>query len=483
MPATLQKKYISAEESGSLDANSSTFGRVRPRQEVTEDVAVSAVPAVSMGKFSLEQVRDWLLAVAREIVVSATATGSSGATAAIGTSGAGAGIGAVGEAHKSYEQEALKVYQYIAGLVEKAADGGAEASTTQPANTTTTKVRELPKSTIFGTVTVSSRLKRYRTTSTSGNGSNGCNENSSVLRAGQYLLRVQNITAALHYTAPADASTAAIESKSTDTPAFPPGAATEQERAEDHRQAEILFREAVIRRSQYDAALQEYERVVGLQSTRMRIEDQVSTNFQASVLNARKPTSAAATPTASVKVEEGVDHGAGAGAAVEGQLQSKRARTDGASVPTSANAASVSSFSSAKAASSSYTSQSAAVSASAVEEAEEEMLDFDLEELVGGPVTSADKSKYANLSRASNGNNASSVRDNGVIVGNGNGRAGHIASQRSTSHAQHLEGSSSGAIAGPSAGGAGAASVSGAGAAAPSSKKVGMKPRPKIVIS
>jgi len=34
-----------------------TFGKVRPRHEVTEDIAICAVPTVAMGKFTLEQVK------------------------------------------------------------------------------------------------------------------------------------------------------------------------------------------------------------------------------------------------------------------------------------------------------------------------------------------------------------------------------------------------------------------------------------------
>lgn len=421
----VQRKYITAEESGIVDAGN-TFGSVRPRHEVTEDVAVSTVPAVSMGKFSLDQVREWLLAVAKESVVVPAASGHTTSTCTKGVSAS---------SRPNYETQALIVYDHIANLLTKPATVEPSATSLLPA----AKVRELPKSTIFGTVTVSSRLKRYRSTSTSSTGSNGNgngngqqSEGNAVLRAGQHLLRVQNIAAALHR---ADtSSTCGVESKSADSIDSP--------RDEINRQAEILFREAVIRRSQYDASLQEYERLVSLQNTRMRIEDQISTNFQASVLQARKP----AATSAGVKTEDGD------GAAGEAQA-SKRARTE--SHPTAA-----------------ATASSAAVVAPAMEE---ESLDFDLEEFVGGPVATVDKSRYASVvPRAANGH--STVRDNGASsLG-----SAQILSQRSMSSASSDSNTGIAAGTGHASGVQSSAAATATGAAV---KKVGMKPRPKIVIS
>ena len=112
----------------------SDFGRVRPRQEVQDDSAISSVPTVPLGRFTVEQVREWLLAVG-----------------AAGGQGSAAGV--------DYTAEALMVYAYLEKLITK------EAAEVADKAAAVRNRPELPKSSIFGTVTVSSRLKRYRNTS------------------------------------------------------------------------------------------------------------------------------------------------------------------------------------------------------------------------------------------------------------------------------------------------------------------------------
>jgi hypothetical protein len=125
----------------------------------------------------------------------------------------------------------------------------------------------------------------------------------------------------------------------------------------------------------------------------MRIEDQVSTNFQASVLQPRKPGVTSANST-TVTATASAD---GAVSAVEGTVQaSKKARTEQPAL-LAAPAQKIG------AAAHTVKVESAQVKAEAVAEAVDESFDFDLEELVGGKVASAATSRYANLKKADGG--------------------------------------------------------------------------------
>jgi hypothetical protein len=152
---------------------------VRPRAEVTEDIAVCAVPSVAMGKFSLEQVREWLSAVAKgrlsagdssgAVNHGTAAAGAMGSTASSqgssnnGHSSAGAnsktgGIPSTNSAvsQPDYSAEAEIIYNHIAKLHAEAIEATAK---------TVKERRELPKSAIFGTVTKLDRMKRFSKTS------------------------------------------------------------------------------------------------------------------------------------------------------------------------------------------------------------------------------------------------------------------------------------------------------------------------------
>jgi hypothetical protein len=135
----LQQKFVPIKDGGAAE-NAASFGHVRPRHEVTEDVAISAVPNVAMGKFSLDQVKEWLMAVA---VPAATTAGANDSASN-------------GAPKENFTAEAALIVSYITKLT--AADAAEVAARAAR--------RELPQSSIFGTVTVSNRLKRYRSTST-----------------------------------------------------------------------------------------------------------------------------------------------------------------------------------------------------------------------------------------------------------------------------------------------------------------------------
>jgi hypothetical protein len=173
----VQQKFVPLSELGAADAS---FGHVRPRAEVTEDIAVCAVPSVAMGKFSLEQVREWLSAVAKGRL----SAGDSGGAANHGTAAAGGAMGSAASSQGSsnngnssagangktagvpstssavsqpdYSAEAEVIYNHIAKL---------HAETIEATAKTVKERRELPKSAIFGTVTKLDRMKRFSKTS------------------------------------------------------------------------------------------------------------------------------------------------------------------------------------------------------------------------------------------------------------------------------------------------------------------------------
>jgi hypothetical protein len=111
----LQQKFVPIKDGGA--AENASFGHVRPRHEVTEDVAIAAAAAITAG------VND---------------SASNGAP------------------QEDFTAEAALIVSYITKLT--AADAAEVAARAAR--------RELPQSSIFGTVTVSNRLKRYRSTST-----------------------------------------------------------------------------------------------------------------------------------------------------------------------------------------------------------------------------------------------------------------------------------------------------------------------------
>ena len=226
-----------------------------------------------------------------------------------------------------------------------------------------------------------------------------------------HLLRVHNITAALGIRS---------NNNSSSTPA----------ETSRHHAAESLFREAVVRRSQYDAALLEYERIVALQNTRMRIEDTISTNMQASVLQLGRKTTAGNGNSSSDVWTASENNSTDS---------TKRQRVE--SVPAVGNS----------------TQHTVPVHSVAVPSEltldPQEALDIDLEELVGGPVTSVSESRYASIKKPD-----STAR-------NSPGLRGASSSGSSSGVQVKVEGSAASSTA--TAGG----------------KKLGMKPRPKIVIS
>jgi hypothetical protein len=173
----VQQKFVPLSELGAADAS---FGHVRPRSEVTEDIAVCAVPSVAMGKFSLEQVHEWLSAVAKGTLSAGYSSGAvNHGTAAPGGAmgstissqgGVNSGHSSVGANGKTggvpnasstvlqpdYSAEAEIIYNHIAKLHAEAIEATAK---------TVKERRELPKSAIFGTVTKLDRMKRFSKTS------------------------------------------------------------------------------------------------------------------------------------------------------------------------------------------------------------------------------------------------------------------------------------------------------------------------------
>jgi hypothetical protein len=113
----------------------------------------------------------------------------------------------------------------------------------------------------------------------------------------------------------------------------------------------------------------------------------------------------------------------------------------------------------------------------------EESLDFDLEDLVGGPLVSASSSRFASIGRSNGTNGAggangyhTSGASNGGFSGAG-GAAVKAEPRNSMGGAQvKVEPTTSTPPNGASA-------APGTAAAAAGAKKVGMKPRPKIVIA
>lgn len=181
-----------------------------------------------------------------------------------------------------------------------------------------------------------------------------------------------------------------------------------------------------MRRSQYDAALLEYERIVALQNTRMRIEDTISTNMQASVLQLGRKNAVGNGSSSSDVWAAGENNSTDS---------TKRQRVE--SVPAVGN----------------ITHHTVPVHSVAVSSEltldPQEALDIDLEELVGGPVTSVSESRYASIKKPD-----STARSSPGLHGAGSSGA-----------RVKVEGSA-------------ASSTAAAGG-----KKLGMKPRPKIVIS
>ena len=403
-----------------------TFGKVRPRQEVTEDIAICAVPSVAMGKFTLEQVKEWLISVSRS-----DSNSNSSSTS--------------GEISVNFELEALIVYDYIAKLSNNATTSTTSA-TSNNVSSAKNKV-ELPKSSIFGSVTVSSRLKMYGNKGTANASSTNSSSNNEavVLRAGQHLLRVNNIATALHAAQNATNSANSTTDGSISTTSTDNITTT----LAHSKAAELLFREAVIRRSQYDASLLEYERVTSLQNTRMRIEDQASTNFQASVLQLGKHKNNPSSSTNSVKVEgsSGTSEKrffAAGEATSSGEHAAKRIKTE--PTPSATNNASTVSVS---------------------PEDTSDFADFDLEDLVGGPVASANASKYANIKTVATTTNNNGSRP--VVP--------KIATTSSSSNGNHVNSSNSNGVTIKQEG-EGSSSHN-----ATETKKVGSRPRPKFVIS
>ena len=406
-----------------------TFGKVRPRQEVTEDIAICAVPSVAMGKFTLDQVKEWLISVSQS-----DSNSNSSSTS--------------GENSMNYEKEALIVYDYIAKL-----SNNTTASTTSTTSNNTASAKnkvELPKSSIFGSVTVSSRLKMYGNKGTANGSSTNSNSEAVVLRAGQHLLRVNNIATALH-AAQYNNTTSSVNS-TTDGSISTTSTDNNTATLAHSKAAELLFREAVIRRSQYDASLLEYERVTSLQNTRMRIEDQASTNFQASVLQLGKhKNNPSSSSTNSVKVEGSSAVSEKRPFAAEettssGDHAAKRVKTE----PTSSAA-----------------NNTSAVGITPEDSSASDFADFDLEDLVGGPVASANASKYANIKTVSTTTNTNGSRP--VVP--------KIATTSSSSNGNHTNSSNNNGI---------TIKQEGEGSSAQSAtetKKVGSRPRPKFVIS
>jgi hypothetical protein len=139
---------------------------------------VCAVPSVAMGKFSLEQVHEWLSVVAKcrlsagdsgGAVNHGTAAGGSMGSAAssqggnsghrsVGANGKTGGVPSTSSTvpQPDYSAEAEIIYNHIAKLHAEAIEATAK---------TVKERRELPKSAIFGTVTKLDRMKRFSKTS------------------------------------------------------------------------------------------------------------------------------------------------------------------------------------------------------------------------------------------------------------------------------------------------------------------------------
>jgi hypothetical protein len=173
---SVQQKFVPLSDLGAADAS---FGHVRPRAEVTEDIAVCAVPSVAMGKFSLEQVHEWLSAVAKGTLSVGDSSGAANQSTATGGAmgSAASSQGSSSNGHSSavangktsgvpstssttsqsdYSAEAEIIYNHVAKLHAEAIEATAK---------TVKERRELPKSAIFGTVTKLDRMKRFSKTS------------------------------------------------------------------------------------------------------------------------------------------------------------------------------------------------------------------------------------------------------------------------------------------------------------------------------
>lgn len=297
-------------------------------------------------------------------------------------------------------------------------------------------------------------------------------------KAGLHLLRVQNITTALSATTTTSTASAAVAE------------------GLNNKSAEMYFREAVIRRSQYDASLLEYERITALQKTRIRIEDHASTNFQASVLQPRKVAGPYASSSNSASAAVGVggesahtnvsSSSGSSGTMVnddaEDRQAAKRPRlsdsNETAPVPPISTSTSTSVGGGAAAAT------TGGAEKVVVAEVEEE-LEFDLEDLVGGPIPTASSSRFANIttkptttaaSQSNNSNNSHVYSSGSSSYGNSNNS--NIAGVRGVANVKtevNVNSSSNSAL------GSGGVKVKVEGGT--TAKKVGMKPRPKFVIS
>jgi len=399
-----------------LDNNgtSTSFGHVRPRTEVTQDMAICTVPQSSLGKFTtMAQVKEWLLAA-----VQSPPHGSSHDTSTkpqqqqqapnvestTGTTGDGGGSGAAGGVdgkevtvatstaeevsapEYNYEAEAMMVFEFIKRQHEdQTRQISLPSGKPNVPNESLRNSNAMPKTTIFGSVTVSGRRKRYEEQK-----NKALKQGNALKVPGKLLLRV-DFSQAL-----------AFDPTSVD-------ALTQSRRTE----AVKRLRSALVRRSQYDAALFEYERVSGLQATRLRIEELATSTLHESALRSGINNSGSGINSSNQDVLSA------------GKLStSEEKETDGPALKRSrlveqGNRGNQNNMGVTKVASAGPADAAAAVSSQLpmeqvveeevqqetteqpqepIQEENEDMDEFDLEDLVGGPVASAASSRYDRLS-------------------------------------------------------------------------------------
>lgn len=298
----------------------SKFGIISPRSEITHDTAICTVPQIPMGRFDLTQVHTWLFAVSSSSNATTTTTMNKNAL-----------TNNVVSSSELEAEAATFIFDHIAQLMQsqQRRETNTQASSllsstsdnmsvtdNNTANVTDTsssssRRKPLPKSTIFGTVTVSSRLNRYKPISSN----NNCNTNpsspsgtaaatanditslltrsnrrssshnnltnivshrketyESVLTAGQLLLKA-NFSDIL-----SNATSTSSSSDKYNNMDISIATGTSSSRFAAAA-VDKLFHEAVVRRSQYDALCYESDRLKGMQTKRLRIEDLSNTSM------------------------------------------------------------------------------------------------------------------------------------------------------------------------------------------------------------
>mmetsp|Transcript_9923 Transcript_9923/g.13621 ORF Transcript_9923/g.13621 Transcript_9923/m.13621 type:complete len:540 (-) Transcript_9923:689-2308(-) len=223
---------------GKIDGDpSKAFGVVLPHSQVRNDVAISSLPGVPMGKFSQLQVMDWLYAVA--------GSGS-------GSSKTGGRV-LMSDAVFQNRIYATMLGKYIAMMMR---NQNLELQKQSSKISSGPAAKKVSTAGIFGVTTISGRNKQQAKSD------KGVSEGVSQLTAGQHLIRTKVAEVCLKYEL--DTNNELVERAIN-------GARNINNRAAELR-CEKLFHDAIRRRAHYDALKAESDRVLGLQQKRLRKE-------------------------------------------------------------------------------------------------------------------------------------------------------------------------------------------------------------------